>query len=280
MSRTVSSALADLRAGLTEVSGAWAAWREAAYKARLSAVMGPSLSRHLSYSDEYSASDSIRSDPWLRRIVDEATSVFPDLHAAIVSHLDWVVSESRNGLIEDLTRVDPNFTLHVSEAAIDDTVERLRMEHSRVESQLQTKLDAVKAEADALISTRGATGMSKSRMRTIDDHDSQIKFVSAKASQLAFCDRARSEVESAVQSLKDSHGNADGGSRRALYQSDEFSELQAEIKRINTDRNGIELALQAYFDHHSQGASRTESAKIERVQLKLPANLDKGGQAG
>ena len=118
--------------------------------------------------------------------------------------------------------------------------------------------------------------MSKSRMRTIDDHDSQIKFVSAKASQLAFCDRARSEVESAVQSLKDSHGNADGGSCRALYQSDEFSDLQAEIKRINADRNGIELALQAYFDHHSQGASRTESAKIERVQLKLPANLDKG----
>ena len=37
MSRTVSSALTDLRAGLTEVSGAWAAWRDAAYKARLSA---------------------------------------------------------------------------------------------------------------------------------------------------------------------------------------------------------------------------------------------------
>ena len=88
--------------------------------------MGPSLSRHLSYSDEYSASDSIRSDPWLRRTVDEATSVIPDLHAAIVSHLTWVVSESRNGLIEDLTTVDPNFTLHVSEAVIDDNVERLK----------------------------------------------------------------------------------------------------------------------------------------------------------
>ena len=43
MSRTVTSAVADLRSELSELSGAWAAWRDAASNAQLAAVMGPSL---------------------------------------------------------------------------------------------------------------------------------------------------------------------------------------------------------------------------------------------
>ena len=39
---------------------------------------------------------------------------------------------------------------------------------------------------------------------------------------------------------------------------------------------GIEIQLQAYFDHHSQGASRGESVKVERSALTLPAKLDEG----
>ena len=79
MSRTVTTTVADLRAGLTSLSGAWAAWRDAASNAHLAAVMGPLLSRHLRFDDEYSAADSIGSDPRLRREIDRASEVAPGL---------------------------------------------------------------------------------------------------------------------------------------------------------------------------------------------------------
>ena len=67
MSRTVTSAVADLRSTLIEVREAWAAWRDTASNARFSAVMGPSLSRHLRFSDEYSAAERKEMDAMSER---------------------------------------------------------------------------------------------------------------------------------------------------------------------------------------------------------------------
>ena len=111
MSRSVTTTVADLRDGLTSLSGAWAAWRDTACNARLAAVMGPILSRHLRFDDEYSAADSVASDPRLSREIDKASSVAPGLLSAVENHIQWVVDESRRSIEADLTLNDPNFTL-------------------------------------------------------------------------------------------------------------------------------------------------------------------------
>ena len=130
MSRTVTTTVSDLRAGLTSLSGAWAAWRDAACNAHLAAVMGPLLSRHLRFNDEYDAADSVESDYRLRREIDKARDVAPGLLAAVENHIRWVVDESRKSIEADLTLNDPNFTLNTDE--IDERVKRCEEEHSHV----------------------------------------------------------------------------------------------------------------------------------------------------
>ena len=45
--------------------------------------------------------------------------------------------------------------------------------------------------------------------------------------------------------------------------SAEYTNLQSVTKKIGTNRMQIELQLQAYFDHRSQGACQSESVKVE-----------------
>ena len=135
MSRTVTSAVADLRSTLIEVREAWAAWRDTASNARFSAVMGPSLSRHLRFSDEYSAADSVHSDVALRREIDKASRAAPGLMSAVEKHIEWVVETARESIREDLTLLDPNFTLNL--ALIEESAAKAEAEHSRVVRQFR-----------------------------------------------------------------------------------------------------------------------------------------------
>lgn len=272
MSRSVTSTVKDLRAGLTSLSGAWAAWRDAACNAQLAAVMGPILSRHLRFNDEYSAVDSIESDFRLRREIDKASEVAPGLLAAVENHIQWVVDESRRSVEADLTLNDPQFTLNTSE--IDERVAACEREHSKIMELIANKLNDVEAEAEALISTRGVTGVSSMRRKVIDDHQAQMKVITEKAKDLRFCDKAREEITEQIRELKQNHS----GEARAFYHGSEFQDLQADIKRTNSDRVSIEVELRQFFDHHSQGASESESVKVERTALRLPPKLEEGKQ--
>ena len=64
------------------------------------------------------------------------------------------------------------------------------------------------------------------------------------------------------------------GRPSAFFTSDEYADLQKQRKRIEDERSHIELELQSYFDHFAHGASKTETAKPERVPLKLAQDLE------
>merc|ERR1711988_91473 len=90
--------------------------------------------------------------------------------------------------------------------------------------------------------------------------------------ELAFCDRARDEVSKDIAAKKALHT----ASARDFFASSDYTGLQDERKRIENERSHIELGLQAYFDHFSQGASKSESAKPDKVKLQLAADLTSG----
>ena len=269
MSRSLHTSVEDLRATLSTEREAWATWRDVAANARSAAVMGSSVARHLRFSGEYGVRDLVDSDQVLTHMIARAEHSEPGLRQRIEDLMSWAFQESERGIIHDLTLNDPKMTLDEVENARRD----LECEKSRREKTAASdaKLRALLLEADALVATRGVTGMSETRKRVIDTHTEHTRFIVDKARQLAFSDSATAEIEQAITELK----SRPGINARRVYNSSEFADLERERKRVETDRSHTELTLQAYFDHHSQGASRTESAKVERVSLKLPSNLEK-----
>ena len=155
------------------------------------------MSRHLRFSDEYSAADSVAADRRLALEIDRARQSAPGLMAAVENHLEWVMDEARKGIQTDLTLNDPNFTLNTS--LVDAEIDRAKAEHTRITKEINDKLKVVESEAEALMSTRGVAGVSKSRQKVIDDHAVQTAFITERARDLAFCDKARIEVAQAVK---------------------------------------------------------------------------------
>ena len=102
-----------------------------------------------------------------------------------------------------------------------------------------------------------------------DPSRSQLDFIENKAAELCFNDLAKSETTTQLKELRREWQ----GEARALYKDEEYLELQKELKSISTERVHHELELQSYFDHHSQGASQSDSVKPERVSLKIAPDL-------
>ena len=240
---------------------------------RSAAVMGSLLSHQSVYSNEWTPSDSVDSDTALTSEIQKCAAVAPMLRQRVEEHLAWIAEYQEAKVSEQLASEYPNLTLlgDLQTRAIRE--QRLDEEHGRIRDNIEAKIVAIEAEIEALTSSK-SHGMSQSRRNVIDTHDEQMKVIIAKARELAFGDRARVSVEQAISKLKDPNENPSQDPRQ-VYSSDEFKGLQAEEKRIAADKERVELQLQAFFDHHSQGASKAESAKVERVALKLPPNLER-----
>ena len=269
MSRSVTSAVADLRSTFSDLSGAWAACRDTA-ESVLAAVMGSAISRQLRFSDDYSAAESIRGDTRLTREIAKVSAVSPELHSAVEEHLEWVIDGAREGIMADLVRHDPKFTENVDQ--MEARIAQAKANQQRLLLEVETKIKAIETEAEALTATRGVSGMSSRRRKVIEDHAEQMDFVTRKANNIAFCAKAKLETDREMEVLKSSHV----GEAKNLYHSVAYTNLQSVTKKIGTDRMQIELQLQAYFDHHSQGACQSESVKVERTSLKLPPKLEEG----
>ena len=270
MNLSLSRALESLRSSIVSSYDAWATWRDSAANAHCAAVMGSSVTRHLRFTQEYTVADSINSDASLTEVIDALKGIEPRLQDRIEDHLSWVMETAERQILSDLTLHDPNFTLDPLSNAQRDL--RMKEKMDRVRTRIEKRLAKVDAIAQSLSSPGKVEGMSLSRQRTIDTHTEQTTIIIDKSRESAFSDRAMKQIAEAISDLKDpANANA-----REVYKSVEFSKLQKERKEVETDRAHTELQLQAYFDHHSQGASRTESAKVERTPLKLPPNLEKG----
>lgn len=266
---SLSRALESLRSSIATYYDAWATWRDTAANAHCAAVMGSSVTRHLRFSEEYTVADSINSDASLTEVIDALKDVEPRLQDKIEDHLSWVLGNAESAIVSDLTLQDPKFTLDSVANATRDLENKNEID--RVMADVERKLAKVKTEAESLSIRGHVAGMSLSRQRTIDTHTQQTLVIIEKSKELAFSDRAMSQINHAIALMK----NPSADDARGVYKSQAFSKLQKERKEVETDRAHVELQLQAYFDHHSQGASRTESAKVEKVPLKLPPNLEK-----
>lgn len=270
MSQSLSRALESLRSSIASSYDAWAAWRDAAGSAHCAAVMGSSVTRHLRFTPEYTVADSINSDASLTEVIDKLKVIEPRLKDRIEDHLSWVMETAESEILSDLTLRDPKFTLDQLANAQRDLDNKTEIDS--VKAEVVAGLAKVKTEAEAMCHPGQVAGMSLSRQRTIDTHTAQTTVINEKSRELAFSDRAMKQIAEAISDMK----NPDDLNARAVYKSERFSKLQKERKEVETDRAHVELQLQSYFDHHSQGASRTESSKVERTPLKLPPHLEKG----
>ena len=129
-------------------------------------------------------------------------------------------------------------------------------------------MSEVEREATDLDSKVGP-GYSKVRSEAMVLHkDQRIKFISEKADELLFSDLAQESCTVRIGELKSSWIKHKKDSA-LFFQSKDYKTLQTERESIRKEKTHIELDLRAYFDHHSHGTSRSESAKIDHKALKL-----------
>lgn len=99
-----------------------------------------------------------------------------------------------------------------------------------------------------------------------------MKFTSSKATDLCFSDDAREGCVKAIDELRREWTRLMKEPRQ-LFGYAAYKSLQTELKAIASERTRHELELQSHFDHHSQGASQSESVKPERVPQKVANDL-------
>ena len=105
--------------------------------------------------------------------------------------------------------------------------------------------------------------------KAVDLHSEQQAHILAQAKKLFRCDSVKSDIENDIGTREDRFE----GSARAFLSSPEYNQCEKELSAVAKKRTAIELDLQTYFDYHSQGASRSESAKVDRKDLKLVSDL-------
>ena len=96
--QSLSTLLANLRASMQSLSGAWAHRVSTANKSYLAAVMGPSLTRSCRESAEWSISEGVENDAALMTHVNRAKAKAPELQTAIEDHIRWVSREIEGGI--------------------------------------------------------------------------------------------------------------------------------------------------------------------------------------
>ena len=230
MSASLSSAVADLQRVVASNQSAWARWRDTAANARCAAVMGSAILANLRSSGGWTVDANLDRDATLSKLLAESAADHPGLREAVRAHIEWLLWEIEDSMVHAMTLDDPRFTLDEHVHADRDLASSHEL--ARLNAEMDSKLKAIVAEAEILISTRGVAGMSISRKRIIDTHNEQVKVIVEKASELAFSDVALAEVQSAINALK-----RPGVDPRAVYKGSRYTDLQDERKRIETDRD-------------------------------------------
>ena len=197
MARNISTAMTDLSAALTDERKARAALREHAANAHLAAVMGPSLTRNTRPGD-WQVEDVIDNDAQLTAEINKAYRAAPGLRQAIEANLSWLLQEVDKGLCTDIKVHTPAFDPNLTDPSETREAMEARKAHEDCVAAIEEKLKAAREETEALLSSRGINGITRSRSDCIDRHTEQITYVNDMAKQLAFGDAAMREVTSDI----------------------------------------------------------------------------------
>ena len=268
------SLIEDLQQALSAQSSAWAHRVETAQKAYLAAVMGPSLTRNCRESAEWSVMDGMHENTSMLTHIEKAYEVAPDLHSSVQSHVQWMLQEVEGGIADDCRQADPTFD--PASTSQGDAWDAQEKAHEKEVRRIKRKLRAVRKaahEVQQAMADAGPIGVTAQRKKVIDTFDTQMQHIHAAATELTFCDKAQLEVAEDIAAQKQHYSTT---SARSFFSSLSYSRLQDERKKIESERSHIELQLQSYFDHFSQGASKSESSKPDKVKLQLAADLKSG----
>ena len=273
---SLSSTLASVEQGVERATEAWASWRAAATNASLAAVMGTSIPATLRPNDVWNVTDSILSDRVLDREIASVEEEAPRLRGMIEDHISWILRQAEEELVTSIQTVVPTFQANGDPIREGGELTKLDKAFRRM-TKLTKRVKIARQQAAALdeelreLQTKRT--MTNSVVRDAQsNHAKQVEFITEQAGQLAFGDQAKEEVARKIESLKRNHvGNA-----LDFFESSAYTTCQKQRERIEKERSHIELELQSFFDHFAHGASRTESSKPERTQLKLAHELEKG----
>ena len=275
-------AAAALRQGIASYEGAWAAWHKAAFEAHFAAVMGcseeclaPTIftgDSHLRGKGRRILHDSIRGS-----VVDEA-----EQEHLIASVNDYVEACLRRAHRRTCDKIDALIRQYSNDlrgsvgldslsniALAKVTLSEREADRVRAQGELQTLLDSVDAEHQRM-NSMALPGMSETRCKVIERYDDQMTYLNERAGELAFCDKAIASVAAEMTDLKVGWT----GPAHRVYESEAFSNLSKTRSNCEKDKVHVELVLQSYFDHHSHGASKSESARPEKKPLSLAPNLE------
>ena len=273
--KQASDSLAKTGRTLRRAQDAWATWRGAAQNAHIAAVMGYSLPRHLRPGPEasWSVAESLRSDAALQRQIRDSCwdhDHADALQATIEGHIRWVLAEVERGIVSDIESHDASFDLDDPNPTLQAEANAAEAAHKAVR-KLEERLETARNELASLEEATLGKGFNKARSKAIKLHSEQLDYVTGKASELAFCDDALTDVADTIAQEKS--GWADNS--REFFTSADYASLTKERKSITTERAHVELELQSYFDHHAHGASHSETVKPDRQALKLAPELEK-----
>ena len=268
---------------LRRAKKAWASWRDAARNAHLAAVMGTSLTRHCRHITESSdlTMHLLDNDEGLQQQL-MASAVSTDhanaLQQAIRDHIQWLVGEIESGITRDIKSSDPMFDVtgpSPQAQAESDAAAAAQKAIDKVEKRLETARDRLTSIAKELQEQeQHSRGYNAARSRAVDLHREQLRYVTEKASELAFCDDALTQVANMIAQRRDKW-TSEKRDTRGFFMSKRYKSLASERKSISSERTQVEIDLQSYFDHHAHGAAHSDSVKPDRQTLRLAQDLEK-----
>ena len=275
---TVTALAAGVPALLRKAGRAMATWQEAAKKAHLAAVMGYTLPRNVR-CDSWNPIETLNADPdyhgakeGVIAALDDPRDVHP-LHLAVGEHIRWLMGRANDAILADCRNT---FGCDMNQVAeIEAAEKRAKKKYKIAESKILDQIAQLEREMTDQAEMAGP-GMSRKRRDAIQLHSEQEAFIAAKASELSFSDAASASVTKRIGELKSSWIARGKDPAKFFSKSKKFKALMTERDHGSKEKKNCELDLQAFFDHHAHGASHSESAKVDKKELKLASKIIDG----
>ena len=266
------SASAPLPGLVRGLSNAWAAKHDASRRLYFAAVMGTSEEclaptrwtgdSHLKAKGRRDLHDTIMSG-----VVDEPQGQL--IIAQVNDYVEACLRRSFRRMSDRLVGLDIDNLTSEPLIALRRTVDDRDTDITEAEAELTAAIDVVTSNLRRM-TVQTSPGMNPARVAVITKYDEQMTYLCDKAKELKFCDSAISSANAGIRALKSEWE----GPAHMVYESTALAKLQKTRQNCEKDKEHIELDLQSYFDHHSHGASKSESARPDRKALSIVATLE------
>ena len=284
---SLASSLGKLTRQVQELSDAWAARASAHPLGCFAAVMGTSLGRHMSLDSAWQpdvggASGRGITDTsgyLLNYEDDESQSLGTSLIGHVRAETNLALKSARVAIAQDMKSYLEN-SIGESEysGVVDpDWASQCKLFDARLTSDLKSVLELTEQvkliESGYMTSGRFAA---ENRERVIEKWRTQTDHIHDVAQHFQELDTLLRDSKEERSRMRKAFASENPGASHQWYSSKEAKKLDAQVKGIESERSGLECELQSYFDHHLQGAVRSEHIRPDRSKFTYVANLSDG----